>query len=213
MRHPILTALAALLLALGLSGAANAGPFEDALAAHGRGDYATALRLWQPLADQGNVDAQYKLGVMFANGEGVKQDYVQAVKWFRLAADHGHAGGQFNLGFMYGTGLGVPQDDVQAVKWYRLAADQGYARAQFNLGLMYAKGEGVPEDNVQAHKWFNLAGAGGDEGGRKYRDIVATKMTPAQIAEAQRLAHEWRPRRVAGPCGGARMVQPGWCWR
>ena len=84
MRHPILTTLAALLLALGLSGAANAGPFEDAVAAHGRGDYATALRLWRPLADQGKPSAQHNLGLMYANGQGVTQDDATAVKWYRL---------------------------------------------------------------------------------------------------------------------------------
>ena len=84
---------------------------------------------------------------------------------------------------------------MQAVKWYRLAADQGDADAQSNLGLMYANGRGVPQDHVQAHKWFDLAGAGGDEDGRKNRDIVTKKMTPAQIAEAQRLAREWKPKR------------------
>ena len=91
-------------------------------------------------------------------------------------------------------GCGVPQDDVQAVKWYRLAADQGDADAQSNLGLMYANGRGVPQDHVQAHKWFDLAGAGGDEDGRKNRDRLATRMTLAQIAEAQRLAREWQPK-------------------
>ena len=100
MRHPILTTLAALLLALGLSGAANAGPFEDAQVASDRGDHATALRLWRPLADQGHAGAQFHLGAMFANGRGVPQDDVQALKWFRLAADQGEAKAQSNLGFM-----------------------------------------------------------------------------------------------------------------
>ena len=131
---------------------------------------------------------------MYANGQGVPQDNVQAVKWYRLAADQGNARAQDNLGLMYANGQGVPQNNAEAAKWYRLAAVQGYARAQYNLGVMYANGQGVPEDNVQAHKWFNLAGAGGDEDGRKNRDIVAKVMTPAQIAEAQRLASEWKPK-------------------
>ena len=158
MRHPILIALAALLLALGLSGTANAGPFDDAVAAYERGDHATAFRLWRPLADQGNARAQVILGSMLEFGQV------------------------------------VPQNHAEAVKWYRLAADQGNAHAQVNLGGMYYTGQGVPQDHVQAHKWFNLAGAGGDEDGRKNRDIVAKVMTPAQIAEAQRLASEWKPK-------------------
>ena len=91
MRHPILATLAALLLALGLSGAANAGQHDDALAAANRGDYATAFRLYRPLADQGNASAQDNLGLMYAKGEGVPQNNAEAVKWFRLAAVQGNA--------------------------------------------------------------------------------------------------------------------------
>ncbi len=125
-----------------------------------RGDYATALREWRPLAEQGDADAQY------------------------------------NLGFMYDKGEGVPQDDAEAVKWYRKAAAQGQAVAQGNLGVMYRDGHGVPRDYVQAHMWLSLAASrlppGSDrDTAVKNRDIIAKLMTPAQIAEAQRLAREW----------------------
>ena len=130
------------------------------------------------------------------------QDDAQAVKWYRLAADQGDASAQFNLGLVYRTGQGVPQDDAQAVKWYRLAADQGDASAQFNLGNTYDIGRGVPQDYVQAHKWFNLSASRAlvtDEkdvrdSAVKNRDILAAKMTPAQIAEAQKLASAWKPK-------------------
>ncbi|MSP50530.1 MAG: sel1 repeat family protein, partial [Alphaproteobacteria bacterium] len=89
---------------------------------------------------------------------------------------------------------GVPQDYAEAVMWYRKAADQGEADAQTNLGINYANGQGVPQDYVQAHKWFNLAAAKGNINAVKNRDIVAAKMTPAQIAEAQKLAREWKPK-------------------
>ncbi len=95
---------------------------------------------------------------------------------------------------MYEKGNGVPQDYKEAVRWYRLAAEQGDADAQYNLGLMHAKGRGVPQDNVQAHMWMSLVAAQGDEQARKSRDIVAEKMTPAQRADAQRLAREWKPK-------------------
>ena len=94
---------------------------------------------------------------------------------------------------MYSEGQGVPQDYAAAVKWYRLAADQGDAYAQYNLGVMYANGRGVPQDYVQAHKWYNLGAVAGDKDAIKNRDNVAGKMTPAQIAEAQKLAREWKP--------------------
>ena len=96
---------------------------------------------------------------------------------------------------MYDHGQGVPQDYAEAVKWYRLAADQGYAVAQYNLGFMYADGQGVPQDYVQSHMWFNLAAAQSDANAVQNRDIIAAKMTPDQIAEAQRLAREWKPTR------------------
>ena len=177
---------------------ALAGPFEDGFTAYERGDYAAAFKLWKPLADQGNALAQFNLGVMYDEGQGVPQDDAEAVKWYRKAADQGNALAQFNLGVMYGTGQGVPQDYAEAVKWYRKAADQGLAQAQFNLGLMYSKGQGVPQDYVEAHKWYNLSAARATEKetrdmATKTRDIVAAYMTPAQVAEAQKLAREWKP--------------------
>ena len=126
------------------------------------------------------------------------QDYAEAVKWYRKAAEQGNAPAQVNLGVRYNEGQGVPQDYAESVKWYRLAAEQGIADAQFNLGLMYGKGEGVPQDYVEAHRWFNLAASRvtGEDSNRfrKPRDLVAKKMTSAQIAEAQRLAREWKPK-------------------
>ena len=94
---------------------------------------------------------------------------------------------------MYDDGQGVPQDYAEAVKWYRLAAEQGLPRAQLSLGVMYFEGHGVPLDYVRAHMWFNLSAAQGMSLAPKNRDIVAKRMTPAQIAEAQKLAREWLP--------------------
>ena len=137
--------------------ASAASQFDQGVAAFNRGDYSTAYRLFRPLAEQGYALAQFNLGLMYANGQGVPQDYAAAVSW------------------------------------YRKAADQGNASAQYNLGVAYATGHGVPQDYVQAHKWFNLAAASGNANAVKARDIVAAKMTPAQIAEAQRLAGAWKP--------------------
>ena len=108
---------------LGLTAPAWAG-FDEGFAAYQRGDYATALREWHPLAEQGNAGAQYNLGVMYDKGEGVTQDNAEAVKWYRKAAEQGDAEAQYNLGLMYRNGLGVPQDYVQAHMWYNLAASR-----------------------------------------------------------------------------------------
>ena len=152
-----------LFLALGLSEPLLAGQLEDANAAYQKQDYTAALRLLRPLANRGDADAQFKLGYMYDNGQGVPKDYVEAAKW------------------------------------YRLAADQGDARAQNNLGSLYFRGEGVPKDYVLAYMWRNLASAGASdaavrEQAAKARDALATMMTPAQVAEAQRMSREWKPK-------------------
>ena len=95
---------------------------------------------------------------------------------------------------------GEPQDDVEAATWYRKAADQGAPAAQFKLGTLYRQGRGVPQDYVEAHKWFKLAilhfsesDAANRGNAIKNCHLLVAKMTPAQIAEAQKLAHEWIP--------------------
>jgi uncharacterized protein len=185
--------VAGFVVAVMLTGAAVAGPLEDGLAAYVRGDYAEALRLWRPLADQGHAAAQFNVGVMYATGRGVAQDNGEAMTWYRSAADQGNASARFNLGLMYATGQGVAQDYAEAAKWYRQAATQGHADAQYNLGAMHFHGWGVLQDYVLAHMWFNLAATRGHEEAVKGRDAVLTRMTPNQIAEAQRLAREWQP--------------------
>ena len=104
------------LLVVVMARAAIAAPWEDAVAAQGRGDYATTLRLLRPLADQGLAKAQERLGALYYDGRGVPQDYAEAVKWFRLAAEQGNANALYALGLMYDNGQGVPQDHTEAVK-------------------------------------------------------------------------------------------------
>jgi TPR repeat protein len=148
---------------------------------------------WRHMAaDQGLAEAQTILGVMYAKGEGVAQNDAKAAEWFRKAADQGHAAAQSNLGLLCAKGQGVAQNDAEAAKWFHKAADQGLAEAQTILGAMYVKGQGVAQSYVLAHMWFNLAAAQGDAGALANRDQLARMMTPAQIAEAQRLAQEWK---------------------
>ena len=194
------TVLAAFLMAMTLAGTAIAGLFEDASVAYERGDYATALRLFQSLASGGDGDAQFNVARMYETGQGAPQDYAEALKWYRKAADQGVAAAQGNLADMYTKGEGVPRDYGEAAKWYRKAADQGDANAQNNLGIMNAKGEGVPRDYVEAYKWLDLAASRyvtsekeNSDKVIKNRDLIADKMTPAQIAEAQKRAREWKP--------------------
>jgi TPR repeat protein len=164
MRESIKVGLVALALSLSLTAQAVSGPFEDGMSAFSHGDGATALRLWQPLAEQGDANAQFELGVMYESGRGVPPDYPAAMKWYLRAADRGHAFAKLSLGAMYENGEGVPQDFVQAHKWYNLAV----------AGLPASE----TEIRAVAEKLLNG---------------VAAKMTAAQIAEAQQFASEWRP--------------------
>jgi len=170
---------------------ASAEPLEEGMAAYQRGDYAAALKFLRPLAKQNNSQAQYTLGYMYAEGEGVPEHDGKAAKLYRKAAEQGDADAQNELGVMYVAGRGVPADDAEAMKWFRKAAEQGLREAQYNLGLMNYIGEGVPQDLVQAHMWYNIADTLGDEDAQNGRDIAAIKMTPDQVTEAERLAREW----------------------
>ena len=108
-------------------------------------------------AGHGDADAQYELGVMYAEGRGVPQNDAVAFAWYRQAAEQGVAAAQFNVGLMYSTGRGVPLDEAEAVTWYQQAAAQGLAEAQVNLGVIFAAGQVVVSDLVTAYSYFNNA--------------------------------------------------------
>ena len=137
---------------------AAAETFEDGFAAYRQGNYAAALQLWRPLADQGNTAAQYNLGIMHEYGRGMKQDYAEALRWYRKAADQNYAKAQINLGTMYENGEGVKRDYAEALRWYRMAAEQGAAIAQNLLGVNHCTDPArTKQDYVEAVKWFRKA--------------------------------------------------------
>ena len=158
-------------------------------------DYAEAVKWFRKAAEQGNTHAQFNLGLAHLRGQGTTQNFAEAARWNRKAADQGDAPARNNLGVIYYHGKGLAQDYAEAAKLWREAAEQGNVDAEFNLGLAYYRGQGLPQDYVRAHMWMNLAASvsTGDEHERysSERDAAAAKMTPQQIAEAQRLAREW----------------------
>jgi len=163
-----------------------ADDFTKGEEAYKKGDFITALKFWQPLAENGNVGAQYKLGQMYRLGEGLPQDNKTAVKWYTLAAEQGNAEAAFNLGVIYRSGEeGVPLDDKTAVKWYMIAAEQGHAVSQLGLGVMYAEGLGVPQNDIKAYMWLNISVANGNRYGIERRDLARKQLTSAQIEKAQ----------------------------
>jgi len=173
---------------------AHAADFDAGFKAYQRGDFATALRIFRQLAEQGDASAQYNLGFMYDNGQGVSQDYAESMRWYSKAAYQGEATALYNLGVMFFKGQGVTQNYGEAMKRFRIAADQGHVLAQTGLGIMYEEGKGITQDYVQAYMWYNLAAAQGQKEAGKWRDSLAEKMTPAQITEAQTLARYWKPR-------------------
>jgi uncharacterized protein len=189
--HTLLLIIAFLFL---FFGSVYGNDYKDGFDAYQSQDYEEAVRLLEPIADQGESWAQAIVGMMYDNGQGVTQDHVEASKWFRLSAEQGNGLAQYNLGGMYDKGQGVPQDHKESLKWYHLSAKQGNSSAQLNLGVMYANGQGVLQDYVLAHMWFNLSGSDGNKRGINNRSILENKMTPSQIEKAQEMAREWMRR-------------------
>ena len=137
-------------------------------------DYAQAVSWFRKAAIQGDADAQYNLGSMYATGQGVSQDDAQAASWYQKAASQGNASAQYNLGIMYENGQGVPQDYAQAASWYQKAASQGNALAQLNLGFLYFKGLGVPQNSADAERLFKLSAAQGNQQAARNLRILQT---------------------------------------
>src|ERR1700674_2931250 len=119
-------------------------PLAEALAASQAGDYATALALWEPLAQAGVARAQNNIGACFSEGLGVERDPALALRWLSLAADGGDPVGQRNLATAYFKGLGVPSDGARAAELYRAAAEKGDGPAQDMLSWMLLEGDIIP---------------------------------------------------------------------
>jgi len=166
-----------------------AGDLEDGFAAARKGDFASALKLWKPLAEHGDAYAQYNIGMMYANGQGVAQDYKIAAKWYALAAEKGDPDSQYNLGVMYANGIGVVQDYKTAIKLYTLSAEQDFADAQYNLGQLYLEGQGVARDYKTAFKWYILAAK---QGYSKAQSNLGMMYSNGQgVAQDYVKAHMW----------------------
>lgn len=201
---------------------AVAGQFEDAMSNFERGNHEAAFQEFLSIAERYEkfvaepdassksrllqemgaellprvVSSQLMLALMYEQGLGTSKNFKEAAKWYLRAAEEGYVdAAQHRLGILYEEGLGVPQDYTEAAKWFRLAADQGHQEAQFALSRLYYRGRGVPQDYVLSHKWANLAAAQGFRNAGAAREALEKMMTSEQIAEAQRLAREWKPKR------------------
>ena len=182
---------------------------DSLFAAASKGDKAALAQL-KTRANKGESKAQWWLGRMYEEGDGVPKDMAQALTWLTKAADTGYAIAASYLGAIYGAGDSVPKNDSLSWTWYERSADLGDEKAQLWVGKLYAL-RGLKElgeelvvnqhngasgsDLVAAYKWYNLAAAQGNKDAAYQRDNIAGQMTSTQIADAQRLSAEWKPKK------------------
>ncbi len=152
-----------------------------------------AMRWYQRAAAAGDLTATNNIGFLYFAGQGVERNIAEALKWFVRAAELGSSGAMENIGEMYARGIGVEQSDTEAFQWFRKAADRGNGTAAFRVGSCYGTGRGVAQDNVQAYVWFSVGIAAGYDAAQD-RDVVASKLTPDQLKEANLLVSQWKPR-------------------
>lgn len=155
-------------------------------------DAAKSSEWYQKALAQGHPVAQWNLATNYLLGIGVPKDDAKAFEWYQKSAAQGRPGSQAMLGALYYAGTGVPKDFAKAFEWYQKAAAQGLASAQTYLAGMYYNGEGVSRDVVLAYVWANLSAAQADKLGITRRDWIEERLTPAQRAEGQRLASDWK---------------------
>ncbi|MCH8622092.1 tetratricopeptide repeat protein [Undibacterium sp. TS12] len=165
-------------LIVGLPFATNtvrADDFNNGVNYYAQGDFASALDSFKNAAEKGNADAQFNLGLMYLNGEGVVQDYKQAMKWFEQSASQGNVRAQVNIGRMYAKGKGVLSNHGVAASWFKKAAEQGYADAQYSLGILYVTGTGVARDYGRAKELFQQAANQGNASGQYQLGLIYLK--------------------------------------
>lgn len=190
-----------LFLLCGVGESAVGGQLEDGKAALARNDFSSALSLLRPLAQGGDVEAQYLVGVMYRNGTGTTKDDAEAAAWFRKAADQNDAQSQDALGQMYRSGEGVPLDLLQGYMWTKKAAGHGDAQAQLHLSRIYYVGEGVGSDRVLAYMWLILAiehatprQPNVKPEAIRLRNQLKTQLSAKQLGNAEMFARDWTPK-------------------
>lgn len=170
---------------------AGATKLEEGVSAVEKQDYATAYRVFNELAEQGNAEAQYNLAILYRQGKGVAKDNAAALKWFEKSANQGLASAEYYLGHLYDNGDSVTRSSTTAVSWYKKAAEKGNPLAQSNLGVAYANGEGVKQDIIKAYVWFSLAASQGLTAALENRNILKKEMSEELQSNAQRLTTEY----------------------
>ncbi len=166
--------------------AVGAGELEDGIAAFEKHDFNTAVRLIEPLAEQGVVEAEYFMGTFHMYGHGVAMDPPQAAVWFKRAYGHwetqarsGNPAAMVELAGMLTTGLGITRDDKAAIEWLRKASNLGYADAWAELGELYVEGAGVPKDVAEGERLLTKAAAAGSGRADEMLAALSKRVEPA----------------------------------
>lgn len=174
-----------------LSGPALAG-FEEGIAAYEANNLPLAFKEFRASAEEGYVDSQFNLGLMYEHGIGVGRDEKEAIVWYRKAAAQGSSNAQYNLAVLYENGRGSPVDFAQANQWYRKASAQGDAFAIGNLGMLYLRGKGVQADGIAGLALLMLSATMDSSPENHARQNIATTkgLTTQMITDAQALSGE-----------------------
>jgi len=174
-----------------LSGTCFAG-LKEGLAEFDRGAYQSALATLQPLAEKGDVSAQYTVGIAAYQGLGTPQDYALAMKWFSRAAAQDLAPAEYCVGVMLAHGEGVHANPTAAIAWYKRATAHGYGPAFHNLAIQYGEGRGVSQDMAIALGYFMVSAERGVAQDVATRDMLLLNLKPDKVAAARALARSLR---------------------
>ena len=181
------------LLALGLGAAARAaedgGDFYDGQDAYRADDYDRAFETWKPLAERGNLRAQYWLAQLFYFGQGVEKDDKVAARWYEIAARRGHLVAMFKLANLYARGDGVAYSENKVIRWYTEAANRGHLKSALRLASYYARGAYVTQHEGKARFWYRRAAIMGS--GKGVIKLAQNLMSTKTIARDYRRAYTW----------------------
>lgn len=147
--------------------ASHADSMSKGMDAYQAGNFEEAYRIWHPMAEKGDANAQFNIGLMYRNGNGLKQDDRQALIWFSKAAQQGMLDAQYNTGLMFYEGRGVAVSKHEALEWWKLASNKGHAPSQYNLAVLYAYGIATGKNIEKALELWRLSAQQGHEGSRK----------------------------------------------
>lgn len=181
--------------------------------AEGRGvsqSFQDAARWYQKSASRGFAQAQYRLGTLYERGLGVSPDPARAKVWYEQAAQQGNIKAMHNLAVLSANREGSAPDYETAGRWFASAADFGLPDSQFNLAVLYENGLGVEKDMQQAYKWLVIAARSNDAEAKRRRDVLKTKLSAQELANAEKLARSWRPKAGNSMINDARVAGDAW---